>query len=150
MLTRTGATLVAMAAVEAETLGWQKQGGVPQRQQPQDQHVLLQWQGQGRGPRKAFVQGASPVLAAKSASSSAKTPSAVREGGAGQSRQPKPTPTFSRPTLLRWASGGYPSTPPWDTPDDLPRGPGPRKGAATSPITPGVGPAASVGARITC
>ena len=31
-------TLVAMAAVEAETLGWQKQGGVPQNKRARDQH----------------------------------------------------------------------------------------------------------------
>ena len=98
MLTRTGATLVAMAAVEAETLGWQKQGGVPQKGRARDQH--------------------------KSHSS--------RPASFAQSCYEEDE---------RWASGGYPSTPPWDMPDDPPRASDPKKGAATSRATAGSGDA---------
>ena len=92
MLTRTGATLVAMAAVEAETLGWQKQGGVPQKALAEDavsphrprslltRHLLR------LGHRGSQVS----LLLNRSTH--------TREEQAGGPRQPKPTPTSSRPT----------------------------------------------------
>ena len=80
-----GATLVAMAAVEAETLGWQKRGSVPQKGRARDQHrSRLTGRARAEDPvsrHEAFLQGASSVLgteAAKSASSSTEAPSEAR------------------------------------------------------------------------
>ena len=160
MLTRTGATLVAMAAVEAETLGWQKQGGVPQKGRARDQH-RSHLTGRARAedpvsrhrPRSLLTR---RLLRLGHRGTSQPPPQPkhpprhTREEQAGGPRQPKPTPTSSRPTSFaqscyeqdeRWASGGYPSTPPWDMPDDPPRASGPKKGAATSRETAGSGDA---------
>ena len=127
-LIRTGATLVAMAAVEAETLGWQKQGCALEGTSSPSTQVPPHWQ--GRGPSEP-TPSAKPSYKAPPPSWAPRQPNQpplqpkhpprhTREEQAGGPRQPKPTPTSSRPTSFaqscyeedeRWASGGYPSTP---------------------------------------
>ena len=117
------------------------------------------WQGQGRGPSEP-TPAAKPSYKAPPPSWAPRQPSQpppqpkhpprhTREEQAGGPRQPKPTPLPRGPLRShslyeedeRWASGGYPSTPPWDMPDDPPRASGPKKGAATSRATAGSGDA---------
>ena len=98
--------------------------------------VPPKYQGQNRGPGES-----SPSLRTRRLLSQ----NALR-GTRGRSRLVAPANQSPRPLLQgslrsqscyeedeRWASGSSSSTPPWDAPEDPPRAPGPREGAATSP-----------------